>query len=320
MAGFTVSDLTDYVRENADRIYRQAITQAETLQYPGINIISGIKNAESIMNFTNTAPFQPGGTCSFNASGSSVFSDRILTVTKLKWQDVFCPETLEAKFLSTKLIAGSNYDSMPFEQLIVDEVLLNIKLGMEQLVWQGDTNSTANITLKQADGWLKIIDAASPIYATPAADITVSNVIGIMDDIYTKIPAPLLNNQAKPLVAFMGYDTFRLLMIAEKNTNSFHYGDLGQAAAKGEYVMPGSLLKVKAVHGLDTIANSQTAYADRIVCTWPGNLTYGTDLANEYEEAKFWYSADDQNVKGSIKWKSGMQIQFGSEIVTYKNI
>ena len=45
MAGFTVSDLTDYVRENADRIFTAAITQAATLQYPGINIIAGIKNA-----------------------------------------------------------------------------------------------------------------------------------------------------------------------------------------------------------------------------------------------------------------------------------
>ena len=40
------------------------------------------------------------------------------------------------------------------------------------------------------------------------------------------------------------------------------------------------------------------------------------DLEAEYEEAKFWYSADDQNVKGSIKWKAGCQINFGSEIVT----
>jgi hypothetical protein len=76
---------------------------------------------------------------------------------------------------------------------------------------------------------------------------------------------------------------------------------------------------VKAVHGLNNIATSQAKYNDRIVCTYPQNMVYGTDLANEYEEAKFWYSADDQNVKGSIKWKAGCEINFGSEIVTYKN-
>lgn len=41
MAGFTVSDLTDYVRENADRIFTAAITQAATLQYP-VSILSQV--------------------------------------------------------------------------------------------------------------------------------------------------------------------------------------------------------------------------------------------------------------------------------------
>lgn len=319
MSGFTVSGLTTYVKENADRIIAASITGAETLQYPGISIQAGIKNAEKIMLFANSAPFQVGGTCAFNASGSTTFTDRTLTVSPLKWNDTWCPEDLQIKFLSTKLPAGSNYDALPFEQLIMDNVTQNIKFQMEQAVWQGDTTLTNNVTLKQFDGWLKTIDAASPVLATATADITTGNIIGIMDDIYTKIPASILNTPGKELVAFMGYDTFRLLMIAEKNTNAYHYGNIGDAAAKGEYIMPGSMLKVKAVHGLDNISGSLASYQDRIVCTWPGNLFFGTDLANEYEEAKVWYSMDDQNIKGSIKWKAGVQIAYGSEIVTYKN-
>lgn len=318
MAGFTVSGLTSYVKDNADDILVAAITGAETLKYPGINIMAGIKNAERIMLFANSAPFQVGGVCSFNASGSSTFTERTLTVTKLKWQDTFCPEDLEAKFLSTKLIAGSNYDSMPFEKLIVDSVTQNIALGIEQAIWQGDTTLTNMNVLKQFDGWLKTIDAASPVLATATADITAANVIGIFDDVYKKIPMSLLSNPAKPMVAFCGWDTFRLLIIALKDANAFHY-DAGTAYKTGEITLPGSGLSVKAVHGLDTLSGSLASYADRIVCTWPGNLAYGTDLANEYEEAKFWYSSDDQNVKGSIKWKSGCQIAYGSEIVTYKN-
>lgn len=318
MSGFTVSSLTDYVKENADRILVASITEAETLKYPGISIQPGIKSSEKIMEFVNTAPFQAGGTCAFNASGSSTFSDRTLTVTKLKWQDTFCPEDLEAKFLQTKLIPGSNYDKMPFEQLIVDSVTRNIAFSLEQAIWQGDTTLTNLVALKQFDGWLKTIDAASPVLATAQADITAANVVGIFDDIYKKIPASLLNRADKPMVAFCGWDTFRLLIIALKDANAFHY-DAGNAYKTGEITLPGSGLSVKAVHGLDAISGSLAAYTDRIVCTWPGNLFYGTDLANEYEEVEFWYSKDDQNVKGSIKWKSGCQIAYGSEIVTYKN-
>lgn len=318
MSGFTVTGLTTYVAENADRILAASITGAETLKVPGISIQAGIKNAEKIMLFANTAPFQVGGTCAFNASGSTTFSDVTLTVSPLKWNDTFCPEDLQTKFLSTKLVAGSNYDSLPFEELIMKNVTDNIAFQLEKTIWQGDTTLTNLNDLKQFDGWLKKIDAGSPISATPTADITTGNIIGIMDEIYTLIPAALLNNVEKPLTAFMGWDTFRLLMIAEKNSNKFHFNP-GEAYATGEYTMPGSGLKVKAVHGLDAIAGSLASYTDRIICTYPANLFYGTDLANEYEEAKLWYSMDDQNIKGSIKWKSGCQVAYTTEIVEYSN-
>ena len=319
MSGFTVTGLTTYVAENADDILVAAITGAETLKYPGINIMAGIKNAEKLTLMANTAPIQVGGTCAFNASGSTAFTNRTLTVSPLKWNDTFCPEDLQIKFLSTKLPAGSNYDSMPFEQVIMKSVTDNIALQIEQAIWKGDTTSVGSIHLSKFDGWLKTIDAASPVYATATAAITTGNIIGIMDEIYTLIPASILNNPNKPLVSFMGYDTFRKLVIALKNANAYNFFP-ESSWLTGEFVMPGTGLKVKAVHGLDNgILGEGVTYKDRIVCTWAGNLAYGTDLANEYEEAKLWYSLDDQNIKGSIKWKSGVQIAYGSEIVTYKN-
>jgi len=320
MAGFTVTGLTTYIAENADDIYVAAITKAETLNFPGISIMAGVKNAQKIMLFANTAPFQVGGTCAFNASGSSTFTDRTLTVSPLKVNDTFCPEDLQIKFLSTKLIAGSNYDAMPFEKLITDSVVANVQIGMEQAIWKGDTASVGSNVLKQFNGWLKTIDAASPVYATAAAALTTGNIIGVMDNIYSLIPAALLNNPAKPLVSFMGWDTFRLLITALKNANAFNFFP-DSTWLTGEFVMPGLGLKVKAVHGLDNgQLGEAVSYRDRIVTTWAGNLFYGCDLTGEEETIKSWYSLDDQNIKYSIKWKAGTQIAYGSEVVTYKNI
>lgn len=320
MAGFTVTGLTTYIAENADDIYVAAITKAETLNFPGISIMAGVKNAQKIMLFANTAPFQVGGTCAFNASGSSTFTDRTLTVSPLKVNDTFCPEDLQIKFLSTKLIAGSNYEAMPFEKLITDSVVANVQIGMEQAIWKGDTASVGSNVLKQFNGWLKTIDAASPIYATAQTALTTGNIIGVMDNIYSLIPAALLNNPAKPLVSFMGWDTFRLLITALKNANAFNFFP-DSTWLTGEFVMPGLGLKVKAVHGLDNgQLGEAVAYKDRIVTTWAGNLFYGCDLTGEEETIKSWYSLDDQNIKYSIKWKAGVQIAYGSEVVTYKNI
>ena len=320
MSGFTVTGLTTYIKENADNIYVAAITQSETLKVPGINIMAGIKNAEKLMLFANTAPFQVGGTCAFNASGSSTFSNRTLTVSPLKVNDTFCPEDLQIKFTSTKLIAGSNYDSLGFfEKLINESVMQNINIGIEQMIWKGDTAAVGSNVLKQIDGWLKVIDAASPVYATATAAVTTGNIIGIMDEIYTLIPAALLNNPAKPLITFMGWDTFRKLILALKTANAFNFFP-ESTWLTGEFTLPGIGLKIKAVHGLDNGQLGElAAYRDRIVTTWAGNLAYGTDLTGEEETIKSWYSMDDQNVKISVKWKSGVQIAYGSEIVTYKN-
>lgn len=321
MSGFTVSSLTNYVIENENKIYSAAILGAETIKNGGITVQAGIKSSEQINLLANTAPFQADGGCAFNASGSTTFTQRPLTVSKLKWQDVFCPDDLEAKYTSKKLTAGSNYESMPFEQEIMDLVIANINAQMEQAIWQGNTTSHLFSTnLKQFNGFIQVLEAAgTATYATATAAITTGNVISIFDDIYTKIPTQLLNSAKGELVAFCGWDTFRTLLIAQKNANSFAYGDLGNAAKAGEYVMPGSGLKVKAVQGLSNITGTLSTYKDRIVCTYPANLVFGTDLANEYEEAKIWYSADDQNIKGSIKWKAGVQIAFPAEVVTYKN-
>lgn len=321
MSGFTVSSLTNYVIENENKIYSAAILGAETIKNGGITVQAGIKSSEQINLLANTAPFQADGGCAFNASGSTTFTQRQLTVSKLKWQDVFCPEDLEAKYTSKKLTAGSVYETLPFEQEIMDLVIANINAQMEQAIWQGNTTSHLFSTnLKQFNGFIQVLEAAgTATYATATAAITTGNIIGIMDDIYTSIPAALLNSEKGEMVAFMGWDTFRKLLIAEKNANSYHYGNVGDMAKTGTYTMPGSGLKVKAVHGLDNITGTLSTYKDRIVCTYPANLVYGTDLANEYEEAKIWYSADDQNIKGSIKWKAGVQIAFPAEVVTYKN-
>lgn len=321
MSGFTVSSLTNYVIENENKIYSAAILGAETIKNGGITVQAGIKSSEQINLLSNTAPFQADGGCAFAASGSTTFTQRQLTVSKLKWQDVFCPDDLEAKYTSKKLTAGSNYETMPFEQEIMDLVISNINAQMEQAIWQGNTTSHLFSTnLKQFNGFIQVLEAAgTATYATATAAITTGNIIGIMDDIYSIIPAPLLNSEKGELVAFMGWDTFRKLLIAEKNSNAYHYGNVGDMAKTGTYTMPGSGLKVKAVHGLDNITGTLSTYKDRIVCTYPSNLIYGTDLANEYEEAKIWYSADDQNIKGSIKWKAGVQIAFPAEVISYKN-
>jgi len=318
MSGFTVSGLTDYVKESYDDILQAAILGADTIKNGGITVQAGIKHSEKLLLLDQTAPFQTDSGCGFNASGSTTFTNVTLTVTDLKWQDKWCPKDIEAKFIGQSLVAGSNYDTLPFEATIMKGVTDHIAAQLEQTIWQGDTADVFDNNLKKFDGFLKKIDAGSPISATATAAVTKANVIGIMDDIYSLIPAQLLNNPTKKMRAFTGWDNFRKLILALRDENNFHF-DAGNAQSTGKLIMPGTGLEVMAVNGLNNIAGGNTSYDDRIICTYPSNLYYGTDLANEEEDARVWYSQDDEDIKASIKWKSGTQVAYTTEVVEYSN-
>jgi hypothetical protein len=320
MSGFTVSGLSDYVRENADVIYTDAALGAQTIKNLGITIQAGIKKTDALMTFANTAPFQSDSTCGFNASGTSTFSHRDISVVEIKWNDQWCPKDLQAKFTSTKLAQGAQrqQETLPFEQVIMNEVMLNLNTQLEYGIWQGDTANPFNTNLKQFSGFLKTIVGASPILATTQTSLTTSNIVAALNNIYDNIPAQLLNNPERPMEVFMGYQEFKYLVQALFTLNNYHF-DVANAWKTMSLEMPATGLKVTAVKGLTAFTGATYASKQSIVCTYAKNLVYGTDLEGDYEDAKIWYSQDDDVIKGLIRWKSGVQVARPSEIILYQN-
>ena len=318
MAGFTNSSLTDYVEENKGELILESVIGAPTLTYP-VDIIQGIKYKEALNFMAVTAPFQTGTTCAFNSSGDITFTQVVITVTDVKVQNQFCPKTLEAKYTQKYLRPGAHQEELPVAKYITDEVNLYIKAQMEQAVWQGDTALTNLPNLKIFDGWLKKIDAGSPVLATATADVTTSNVIGIIDDMYQKLAQNLPAIMSRPdLVLVMGKDTFQLVVLALKALNYFHV-EVNQTLQNWEMNFPWYGLKIVAVDGLSNISGSLASYKDRMVLTYWDNLVFGTDLQNDMENYELWYSKDDRVIKLSIEWKAGCQIKKTTEVVTYKN-
>ena len=69
-------------------------------------------------------------------------------------------------------------------------------------------------------------------------------------------------------------------------------------------------MKLIAVGGLDG--------TDKLVASHLTNFFVGTDLANEEEEYKFWYSQDNDEVRFRATMKYGVQIAFPDQIVQFK--
>lgn len=311
---FSVGTLTDYVKQKADEIVASSLFDAKTqqlIQASG-NVMVEVKSAQTVNIMDTDAAFQDDSGCAFNASGTTTFTQRTLTVGKIKVQEALCPKDLEAKYLQESLRPGTNQDSIPFEAIYMDRKASKVAEQLETAIWQGDKLST-NMNLNKFDGFIKLINAATgvvdanttPYVSATVTSLTVTNILSVIKGIKNAIPAQVMGKE--DFVIFCGWDTFNLVVDAHVNANLFNYGS--QNIGNGEFTIPGTNYKVIAVHGLN---GTNDLFGMRI-----SNMFFGTDLLSDETNAEMWYSQDDRNVKFHLAFKAGVQVAFPSEIVKF---
>jgi hypothetical protein len=307
---FNVSALANYTNEQSTELVLKSLFGSKTaaiLQAAG-QVQVGVKSAEALNILTSDVYFQTDG-CGYTASGNTTFSQRNITVGKIKVEETLCPKTLEAKWMQTQIAAGSP-TSVPFEEQIGQDKANNIAKLLEIAMWQGDTATTnTNPNTNKFDGFIKLIDAASASTiagnTSSATSITVANVDDLIDNIYNAIPADI--SDASDIVLWVGIDTFKKYTTALRNNNLFHYA----ADSDGmEIMIPATNVKMVAVGGLN---GTNRMFLGRL-----SNFFVGTDLANEEEDYRFWYSQDNDEVRFRATMKYGVQFAFPDQIVQFK--
>ena len=312
---FNVSALADYTEQNEALLVTSSVLGAKTasLIKSAGNVMVGVKSSETINIMDTDAVFQAGGSCGFNASGSTSFTQRTVTVGKIKVNEALCPKDLEAKYLQKALPTGSMYDAIPFEQEFTDKKAKRIASQLEIALWQGDTTSV-NVNLNKFDGLVKLVGAASGVVdantstyisGAPLSSISAANVVSIFDGIYKAIPAQIVSEDDVHI--FCGMDVFRTYTIALKNANMFHYSI--DVKADNEFILPGTTIKVVAVQGLN---GTNKIYAMRL-----SNLFLGTDLLNEEEKFEIFYAKEADQVRFVSEFKMGVNIAFPDEVVKF---
>jgi hypothetical protein len=313
---FEVSTLAAYTKDNWKELVTSSVLGSKTanlIKSQG-NVLVGVKSAENITIMDTDAFFQSGTNCGFNASGTTTFTQRAVTVGKIKINEALCLKDLESKFLQNALPQGSRYTDMIFAEQYSNRKAEKVAEQMEIALWQGDILS-ANGNLNKFDGLLKLITAASTavtnantstyISGGPISSITVANVVSVFDAIYTAIPAKVVAKD--DITIFCGMDVFRLYTIALKNANLFAYNlDI---KADSEFFLPGTTVKVVAVQGLN---GTNDLVASRI-----SNLFMGTDLLNEEERFEIFFAKESDQIRYVNEFKAGINFAFPDEIVKF---
>lgn len=313
--GFSVGTLAAYTKENEALLVASSVLGSKTaslIKDKG-NVMVGVKSAETINIMDTDAIFQDGSSCGFNASGTTSFTQRTVTVGKIKVNEALCLKDLESKYLQKALPAGSGYDSMVYSEEYSNRKAQRIADQLEKTLWQGSTASV-DVNLNKFQGITTLITAAGAsvvnansvaLHGVVETSITDANVVSIFDDIYKAIPAQVVDKD--DIAIFCGMDVFRTYTVKLKNSNLYHYQY--DAKANGEFYLPGTNVKVIAVQGLNG--------SGKIVAARISNFFIGTDLLNEEERFEIFYAKEADQVRFVSEFKMGVNFAFPDEIVKF---
>ena len=312
------SGLSAYTKQLVKPLLTSAVFDAKTQQLILANgiVIPNVKSSVAIPLMETDAVFGTQS-CSFDASGTTTFSQRTITVGKIKVEEKICPKDMEAYFTQEALKAGSTYEDFgnaDFQKAFLDKKNIRIASQLETAIWQGDaTGATAN--LNKFDGLQKLIAAGSPVLAnvsgytgvtgSPIATVNASNIIAATEGIYKAIPVAVLSKGDVKI--FVGNDWYRLLILAYREKNMFSYNPQDSQAAS--FILPATNVEIVSVNGLNGTGD---AYAISL-----SNIAMAVDLVDEENAYKMWYSEDNNDVRYRVEFKMGVNVAFPSEVASF---
>jgi hypothetical protein len=268
------------------------------------------KFKQSINLLDTDATFQ-NDSCGFDPSGLTPFTQREITVGSIKVQEALCIKDLEKLYTGAFLPRGANYvdpSALWFAETYLALKAAIIQQQVSRAIWLGDT-TLGDVNLNKFDGLNKIINAAiadGVIQATPAGNITTSNVRTIIEAMYILIPQAIQDEQ--DLYLLMGNDALKTLRLKLGQDNLFNTTPddvLGNVV-----VYPYTNLKCIGIKGLSGTNKMHIARFS--------NLYYGTDLLSDIDTLDFFYAREAMEFRYTSAFKLGTQIAKPEEIVTYK--
>lgn len=301
--GYSVTGLSSYVEVNKNTLIRDVV-----LGYKLGDTISkmrkqlGIKETERLNYLDVTPVLQDGKGCGFSAQGSTNFSEREITTKLVKVNDAWCADDLIGKYAEflVRYGADANAEDFPFEREIMDELSIKLDQKLERIVWQGDASLSIQGLVELAED----VDSASTIFvdfAEKSADTMYKKV----KEVIMAIPEELLDNA----VVFISPANFRTLVFELLEQNNFHIEP--KEIEAGEFYFPGTTIPVHKTLGLAGVE-------DKIYSSVWDNMVYGTDMMNDKEEFRTWFSDDDDLHKIKIKFNLGVNTLYPDAVVLGK--
>ncbi len=297
--GFNTTSLPTYVEQRRLPFIKKAVLGAQTLRHTLLQ--TDIKTSAALNLLNTQVAFQDGSTCGFTPQGTTNLSQRMINTGWIKVNMDWCDKDLLDYWTQYEVRMTVEDHNLPFEEEFVADIIRHVNAMLEKAIWQGDTASE-DPNLARFDGFLKILNAASAgtIKATwPAGASAYEKVQAVAAAIPTAVLA-----QGNTQI-FVGSDMLRQVLQDMVKLNYYHY-TAGEGASN-EYRLPATDIRVIGVDGLDGTG--------AVIGGARQNFIFGTDLVNNREDFKLWYSQDSELHKFKMLFNAGVQVAYPDEIV-----
>ena len=297
-----VTGLSNYVEEKRLPLIAKSVLTGKTVDL--VQIETGVKQDTALNLVSASVVFGDGSSCGFDATNGVALTQRKLIPTFMKVNQTFCDKALLKKWASYEVQLGAGRETLPFEQKFMEEIARAISEGIEKLIWQGDSaNAGGNI---EPDGYLKLLEAvgAGTVAITAAQGTSAYNRIKA---VYNALPARVVDKD--DTVIFVSEADYRSFIQELVAANLYHFDP---DYKNGEYMLPGTSIRVIAVPGLD---GSDSGKFDKMVGGRLSNFFYGVGAEDDADTFDFWYSKEDRTFKLAVYFSMAAQIAYPNEVV-----
>jgi hypothetical protein len=299
---YSVSSIGSYVDQVGGELLSKALIGGTTARYANVRL--GIKGTQAL-NLLNSTAYFNDGTCGWEPSGTTTFTQANITTCPEKYNEALCYKDLYDTYQSMLMAPGQTSESVPFEQQIADLKVKQIQQRIEQQLWQSTTGSSC------FNGFKTLISTGTTGVAN-SSGVTFSNAAyGVSGNPITECEKLLnvLSDDAmsrEDLVIFMSYANYRLFLQSMTRANFFqNYIGSSDITSNMEAILPNTNVKVVPTIGLN--GSNQVVIGPREY------IVVGFDLLSDHEKLVIWYSKDFDELRLRANYNYGAQIAtFGS--------
>jgi hypothetical protein len=300
---YNVAGIGGYTDQVGGELLSKALIGATTPKY--VNVRLGIKGTQALNLLNSTAYFQDG-TCGWDPSGTTTFSQTNIVTCPEKYNEALCYKDLYDTYQSMLMAPGQTSESVPFEQQIMDLKVKQIQQRIEQQLWQATTGSTCFAGFKTliSTGTTGVANSTGTTFSNAVAYGTAGNPITEVDKLINVLDDNAMSRE--DLIVFMSYANWRLYLQALTKGNFFaNYIGGADITASMEATHPNSNVTVVPTIGLN--GSNQVVIGPREY------MVVGFDLLSDHEALKAWYSVDFDELRFRANYNYGVTIAtFGS--------